>query len=385
MTNTKFWPLIMGLILLAGLAMLSGCPKKDAGTDSGETPASGDSSSDASGDTSATPPASNLAGAVNIDGSSTVFPITEAVAEEFMGANPGVNVTVGISGTGGGFKRFGNGETDISDASRAIKQEEADACAAASIQFVELPVAFDGLTVVVNPENDWCTSITVDELKKIWDQGSTVTKWNEVRADWPAEPIKLFGPGTDSGTFDYFTEAVNGKAKQCRTDFTASEDDNVLVTGVAGDKYALGYFGLAYYEENMDKLKAVAIDGGKGPVAPSKDTVMDGTYSPLSRPLFIYVSDKAAARPEVKAFVDYYLDNAAQRSAEVGYIPLPDSAYTSIKARWTSATYGSLFMGQDTMGMTIDEILAAEGGAGAGAEGAPDTSAPSSATGAGGH
>ncbi|MCC7478682.1 PstS family phosphate ABC transporter substrate-binding protein [bacterium] len=365
------------------MALLAGCPKK--GGDSGTTEVGTEDAPPA-----AETPGSDLSGAVNIDGSSTVYPITEAVAEEFMNSNPGVNVTVGISGTGGGFKRFAGGETDISNASRAIKQEEADACAAASIGIIELPVAFDGLTVVVNPQNDWCSSITIEELKKIWDQGSTVKKWSDVRAEWPAEDIKLFGPGTDSGTFDYFTEAVNGKSKQCRTDFTASEDDNVLVTGVAGDKYAMGYFGLAYFEENMDKLKALSVDGGNGPVDPSKDSVMNGTYSPLSRPLFIYVSDKAAERPELEAFVTYYLDHAGHRSAEVGYIPLPDSAYALIRERWTSRTLGSVFVGRETTGMTIEQILAAEGGAEApaadGGEGAPadGSQTPSAASGAGG-
>ncbi len=301
-----------------------------------------------------------LKGNINIDGSSTVYPITEAVAEDFMDGNPGVNVVVGISGSGGGFKRFVVGDLDISDASRPIKKSEVDKCSAAGISFIELPVAFDALTVVVNPKNDWCDSITVAELKKIWDQGSTVKNWSDVRAGWPNKPIKLYGPGTDSGTFEYFTEAINGTAKQSRADYTASEDDNVLVTGVAGDQYAMGYFGLAYYSENSDKLKAVKIDGGKGAVAPSKDTARSGKYAPLSRPLFIYVSGKAAKREEVSSFVNYYLDNAATLSEEVGYVALPASAYKTIKARFNNAKYGSAFSGKDTIGLTIEEVLAAE-------------------------
>ncbi|MCC7478683.1 PstS family phosphate ABC transporter substrate-binding protein [bacterium] len=301
-----------------------------------------------------------LKGNINIDGSSTVYPITEAVAEEFMGANPGVNVVVGISGSGGGFKRFVVGDIHVSNASRPIKKSEVEKCAANSINFIELPVAFDALTVVVNPKNDWCDSITVAELKKIWDQGSTVKNWSDVRPGWPNKPIKLFGPGTDSGTFEYFTEAINGTSKQSRADYTASEDDNVLVTGVAGDQYAMGYFGLAYYEENSGKLKALKVDGGKGPVAPGKDTARSGKYAPLSRPLFIYVNGKSAQREDIKAFVNFYLDNAAALSEEVGYVPLPDSAYKTIKNRFNSGKFGSVFSGKDTIGLTIEEVLAAE-------------------------
>jgi len=250
---------------------------------------------------------------IKIDGSSTVYPITEAVAEEYQKAKKGVvKVTVGISGTGGGFKRFCRGETDISDASRPIKDSEIKACQEQGIEFIELPVAYDGLAVVLNPKNTWAKVLTVADLKKIWEPEAKgkITKWNHVRAEWPDAPLKLFGPGADSGTFEYFTEAIVGKAKASRGDFTASEDDNVLVQGVAGDKNAIGYFGLAYYEENKDKLKVAPIDGGKGPVVPSLQTVENGTYQPLSRPLFIYISTKSAAKPEVKEFVDYYLKNA---------------------------------------------------------------------------
>src|SRR3972149_3909800 len=283
------------------------------------------------GDTEATPTAVPLSGTIDVAGSSTVYPITEAVAEEFRKAQPNVKVTVGISGTGGGFKRFCNGETAISDASRPIAKAEVDACVAKGIEYVEIPVAYDALSVVVNPQNNWVTCITVAELKTMWDapaQG-TVTKRNQVNANWPDAKMALFGPGTDSGTFDYFTEHVNGKAKQSRADFTASEDDNILVTGIAGDKNGLGYFGLAYYVENSSKLKALQADQGKGGgcVSPSAATVENGTY-PLSRPLFIYVKKTEVSRPEVKAFVDFYMKNAAKLSAEVGYVKFPDKIYT---------------------------------------------------------
>lgn len=304
--------------------------------------------------------AGSLKGKIEIDGSSTVFPITEAVAEKFQDANPGVNVTVGISGTGGGFKRFDVGETDVQDASRPIKDGEHKDCKTNGVDYIELPIAFDGLTVVVNKKNTWVDKLTVAELKKIWDQGSSVKTWADVRSGWPAKPIKLYGPGTDSGTFDYFTEAINGKAKQSRSDYTASEDDNVLVAGVGGDQYALGYFGLAYYEENKDKLKAVPIDNGKGAVSPSADTVRTGKYAPLSRPLFIYVSTKAVARPEVDSFVKFYLKNAATLSKEVGYIPLPAEAYTAVSTHYDKKKIGSRFMGKDTIGLTIQEVLQAE-------------------------
>ena len=268
---------------------------------------------------------------IQIDGSSTVFPVTEAVAEEFQKSKKGkVKVTVGISGTGGGFKKFCRGEIDISDASRPILKQEIDACKQSGVEFFELPVAYDALTVIVNPKNDWAPSMTVSELKKIWEPAAQgkVTNWNQVRPKWPDAPLKLFGAGADSGTFDYFTEAIVGKAKSSRGDFTASEDDNVLVQGVANDRNALGFFGFAYYIENQKKLKAVAIDGGKGPVAPSAKSVEDGTYQPLSRPIFIYVSKKAIAKPEVKEFVEFYLKNAPTLVKEVKYVALPAKAYT---------------------------------------------------------
>ncbi len=268
---------------------------------------------------------------IKVDGSSTVFPITEAVAEEF-GKTGGGKVIVGISGTGGGFKRFCRGETDISDASRPIKQKEIDACREGGVPYVELKVAFDGLAVVVNPANTWVDYLTVEELKKIWEPGAqnVIMKWNQVRSGFPAEDLQLFGPGTDSGTFDYFTEVISGKSGSSRGDFTASEDDNVLVEGVASSEGGLGYFGLAYYEENAGKLKIVPVKaaGSVQAVAPSKETVLEGSYTPLSRPLFIYVSKNSLkTKPAVKSFVQYYLQNAAVLCEEVGYVPLPQSEY----------------------------------------------------------
>ena len=268
---------------------------------------------------------------VKVDGSSTVFPITEAVAEEF-GKIGGGKVIVGISGTGGGFKRFCRGETDISDASRPIKQKEIDACRASGVQYIELPVAYDGLAVVMNPQNFWVDHLTVEELKKIWEPAAqnAITKWSQIRSGFPAEDLQLFGPGTDSGTFDYFTEVINGKGGSSRGDYTASEDDNVLVEGVASSKGGLGYFGLAYYEANADRLKVVPVKGAGAAqaVTPSKETVLGGTYTPLSRPIFIYVNkDSLKTKPLVAKFVRYYLENAPTLSEEVGYVPLPQSEY----------------------------------------------------------
>jgi phosphate transport system substrate-binding protein len=298
---------------------------------------------------------------IKIDGSSTVYPITEAVAEEFQKQNSTAKVTVGISGTGGGFKKFCNGEIDISDASRPIKQEEIDACKAKGIEYVELPIAYDALTIVVNRQNSWVSSITTAELKKIWEPAADgkVMKWNQVRSSWPDAPLNLYGPGTDSGTFDYFTEAINGKSKDSRTDFTASEDDNVLVQGVASDRNALGYFGYAYYEENQQRLKAVPVDGGSGAVAPNRANVENGSYRPLSRPLFIYVSKKSAERADVQQFVQFYLNNT-QLVSEVGYIPLPDDAYTAVKGHWDDRKVGTVFANRNTVGVRIPEILQLE-------------------------
>lgn len=300
---------------------------------------------------------------IQIDGSSTVFPITEAVAEEFQKAKKGkIKVTVGIAGTGGGFKKFCRGETDISDASRPILKQEMEACKGAGIEYIELPVAFDALTVIVNPKNEWSPTMTVAELKKIWEPAAQgkVTKWNQVRASWPDAPLKLFGAGADSGTFDYFTEAITGKAKSSRGDFTASEDDNVLVQGVANDHNALGFFGFAYYAENKGKLKAVAVDNGKGPVGPSEKTVLDGTYQPLSRPIYIYVNKKSLAKPEVKEFTEYYLKHAPKLIREVKYVPLPDKLYTLGTSRVQSGKVGTAFGGSAEVGVTIDDLLKRE-------------------------
>jgi phosphate transport system substrate-binding protein len=301
---------------------------------------------------------------VKVDGSSTVFPITEAVAEEFQKAKKGaVKVTVGISGTGGGFKKFCRGETDISDASRPILKQEMADCKAASIEYYELPVAFDALTVVINPKNSFIKTLTVAELKKMWEPGAQgkVTRWNQVNPAWPDAPMKLFGPGADSGTFDYFTEAVVGKSKSSRGDFTASEDDNVLVQGVSRDVNALGYFGYSYYIENKDKLKAVPIVNDKGqPVEPSLDAVLKGSYQPLSRPIFIYVNAKSLGKPEVKEFVEYYMKHGAKLSKEVKYVPLPDSAYTAAWDHVQKGKKGTVFGGVAEVGITIEELLRRE-------------------------
>lgn len=268
-----------------------------------------------------------LQGTIAIDGSSTVFPITEAVAEEFQKMNPNVKITVGVSGTGGGFKKFLVKETDINDASRPIKDKEKKQAEENGIQYKEIKVAYDGLSVLVNPQNDWVDYLTIEELNKIWNKDSQIKTWKEIRPEWPNEEIKLYGPGSDSGTFDYFTEEVNGESGNIRPDYTASEDDNVLVTGIAGDKYALGFFGYAYYVENTDKLKVVPIDGGNGPVEPTSETIENGQYSPLSRPLFIYVNTEALDRSEIKEFVKYYLTEGKELVPEVGYVKLPQTEY----------------------------------------------------------
>jgi phosphate transport system substrate-binding protein len=277
-----------------------------------------------------------LTGEVKIDGSSTVYPISEAVAEEFRMVQPDVKVTVGLSGTGGGFKKFSRGETDINDASRSIKEEEVKACEANNIHHLELEIAYDGLSVIVNPQNDWVTSMTVAELKMLWEPAAQgkITRWNQIRPEWPNAEIHLYGAGTESGTYDYFTEAIVGESHKSRGDYTGSEDDNVLVQGVSTDKNALGFFGFAYYEENMDKLKLVAIDdqdetNGTGAILPSVETVKNKTYAPLSRPLFIYVNSTAIQRPEVTAFVKFYLEQAGTLTREVGFIPMSNEEYAA--------------------------------------------------------
>jgi phosphate transport system substrate-binding protein len=296
---------------------------------------------------------------IKIDGSSTVYPITEAMAEEFQKAQK-VKVTVGESGTGGGFKKFCRGETDISDASRPISQKEMDACKEAGIQYIELPIAYDALTVVVNAKNDWVKSLSAVDLKKIWAPGSSVKNWKDINPAYPDKKMGLYGPGTASGTFDYFSEAINGKAKAHRTDYTPSEDDNVLVQGVSGNEGGLAYFGYAYYEENKDKLRAIPISAkaGSPAVMPSPEAVMNGTYQPLSRPLFIYVNATAAAfKPEVKAFVNFYLENAPTLVKEVKYVPLPTEDYTAVKAHYKSMKPGTGFNGTPEVGIKITDLL----------------------------
>lgn len=302
---------------------------------------------------------------IKIDGSSTVYPVTEAVAEDFQKSKKGaIKVTVGISGTGGGFKKFCRGELDISDASRPILKKEMEDCRKAGIEYIELPVAFDALTVVINPQNDFIKQLTVAELKKMWEPSAQgkVKSWKDVNASWPDVPLKLFGPGSDSGTFDYFTEAINGKSKASRGDYTASEDDNVLVQGVARDKGAIGYFGFAYYIENQKKLKAVPIveKEGKPAVGPSMEAVLKGTYQPLARPIFIYVNAKALEKPEVKEFVQYYLAHGAKLAREVKYVPLPESAYRTAWDHVTKMKKGTVFAGEAEVGVTIEDLLRRE-------------------------
>ncbi len=297
---------------------------------SGDKTTAGDSASDAP----------KLSGAVAIDGSSTVAPLSKAAADIFREEQSGVNVTVGTSGTGGGFEKFCKGETDISDASRKIKDKEKAACEAAGIKFSELLVANDALSVVVSKDNTWAQCLTTAQLKKIWDQGSTVKSWKEVDASFPDEPLKLFGPGTDSGTFDFFTKEINGEEDKSRSDYTASENDNVLVQGVAGSKGGLGYFGFTYFEENKDKLKVLKIDGGAGCVEPSAAAAQDGTYKPLSRPLFIYVSQKSITKPQVKGFVEFYATKIDEIVTEAKYIALTPAQKTTLTSEVESLKKG---------------------------------------------
>ena len=301
---------------------------------------------------------------ITIDGSSTVFPITEAMAEEFQKANKGVKVTVGIAGTGGGFKKFCRGETDISNASRPILKAEMDDCRKNGVQYMEMPVAYDALTVVINPKNTFIKSMTVAELKKIWEPAAQnkITHWNQVNPAWPNAPIKLFGAGADSGTFDYFTEAINGKSKASRGDFTASEDDNVLVQGVSRDVNSLGYFGYAYFEANRDKLKAVPIveKDGKPAVAPSTESVVNGSYQPLSRPIFIYVNSKSAGKAEVREFIDFFNKNAPKLVKEVKYVPLPPKAYSYNMETFGKMRLGTKFDGENKVGLTIEDLMKLE-------------------------
>ncbi len=336
-----------GIVLLTLAVGLVGCGGAQTGSTS--TPAAGTAT-------------------VTLDGSSTVFPISEAVAEEFQKVTPGVRVTVGISGTGGGFQKFCRAETDISNASRPITASESAACAKAGVAFVELPVAYDGLAVVANPKATWIDHLTVAELKTMWapDAQGKVTTWSQVRAGWPNRELHLFGAGVDSGTYDYFTQAINGKEGASRGDFTSSEDDNVLVQGIANDELAIGFMPYAYYIENKAALKLVAVDDGKadngaGPILPSIETVKVGTYQPLSRPVFIYVSTTALARPAVVQFVDYYLSKGGALAEEVGYVPLGDRGYTLVQAHFSSRKTGSVFEHAGSqVGLTIDQLLQRE-------------------------
>ncbi len=302
---------------------------------------------------------------VKVDGSSTVYPITEAVAEDFQKSKKNsIKVTVGISGTGGGFKKFCRGETDVSNASRPITKKEMEDCKAAGVEFMEFPVAYDALTVVINLKNDWARNMTVAQLKAIWEPAAQgkITNWKQVNPAWPDRPLKLYGPGADSGTFEYFTEAINGKSKATRGDFTASEDDNVLVQGVARDVGGLGYFGFAYFVENKDKLGAVSVatETGKPAVAPSLDSVINGSYQPLARPIFIYVNAKAADRPDVKEFVEYYMKHGENLAKEVKYVPLPAKAYAYNLDHFAKRAKGTKFGGENKVGMTIEELMKIE-------------------------
>ena len=302
---------------------------------------------------------------VKVDGSSTVYPITEAVAEDFQKSKKNsVRVTVGISGTGGGFKKFCRGETDVSNASRPITKKEMEDCKAAGIEYLEMPVAYDALSVVINPKNTWAKTLTVAELKAIWEPAAQgkITNWKQVNPAFPDRPIKLYGPGADSGSFEYFTEAINGKSKSTRGDFTASEDDNVLVQGVSRDVGGLGYFGYAYYTENKDKLSAVALvaASGKPAVVPSVDTVVNGSYQPLARPIFIYINAKSAAKPEVKEFVEYYMKNGEKLTKEVKYISLPAKAYAYNLEHIAKMAKGTKFGGENKVGLTIEELMKLE-------------------------
>lgn len=300
---------------------------------------------------------------VKLDGSSTVFPISEAVAEEFQKSTRGsVRVTVGISGTGGGFKKFCRGETDIQDASRPISADEMEECHKHGVQYFELPIAFDAMTLVTSPKNTWLQSLTLPELKRMWEPSAQgkITTWKQINPMWPDEPLKLFGAGSDSGTFDYFTEAVVGRAKSSRGDYTASEDDNTLVQGISADKAAMGYIPYAYYPPNKQKLKLIGVDNGQGPVLPSRETVENGSYRPLSRPLFIYVGKKSAERPEVKQFVEFYLKEGLKLAEQVKYVPLPADAYQTALEHFHNGKLGTVFQGHTSVGLRIADLLKRE-------------------------
>jgi phosphate transport system substrate-binding protein len=333
----KSLPLIAASVVLAG----SGCGPGGEGRTGGA--ATGES----------------LSGTIEIDGSSTVAPIVAAVAEEFGQGRRNVRIPLGVSGTGGGMKRFVAGEVDIVNASRPITEEELAGLRNSNIEFVEIPVAYDGLSVVVNPQNDFVDHLTVAELQKIWRPDSPAQTWADVRAGWPAEKIRLYGPGTDSGTFEYFTEAIVGKKNASRSDYQASEDDHTLVQGVSGDRYGLGYFGYAYYEENQQRLKLVPIDGGRGPMLATRETIENGTYAPLSRPLFVYVKRESLERPEVREFLMFMLRDSREVVEQVGYVPLPQEGVDLGLQRIQERQTGSTFLGAEP-GMTIGDLMRRE-------------------------
>lgn len=351
--------------IVLGLLWSAGCGKQPPAEESTAQPGVAEQALPAA---EAPAPVAKESGIIRVDGSSTVFPITEAVAEEVRKVHADMRVTVGISGTGGGFKKFCAGETDVADASRPIKPTEVALCAQAGVEYVELPIAYDGIAVVVNPKNDWAKHITVEELKRLWqpEAQGRVTHWDQVRKGWPKKEIRLFGAGVDSGTYDYFTEAIVGKEHSSRGDYTSSEDDNVLVQGIAGDELALGFFGLAYYEENKERLGVVPVDdeksdNGSGPITPSVETVGNTTYQPLARPLFIYLAKRSLDRPEVASFVEFYLQSAPELVAEVGYIPLPEKAYALARGRVQARRTGSLFAdGGSQVGVSIEALLERE-------------------------
>ncbi|GBC92829.1 Phosphate-binding protein PstS [bacterium HR15] len=343
----KKWTILLGWMGLMGLVASCGRPSGGTGSSAGT---------------------SSLSGKIVVDGSSTVLPISEAVAEEFKREYPETNPVVGKSGTGGGFKKFANGEVDITGASRPVRAVEDEACRKNGIEYIEIPVAYDALAVVVNPKNTWCDHLTVRELKKIWEPAATgkIKNWSQVRSGFPNRPLVLFGPGVDSGTFDYFTAAIVGEEHSSRSDYSSSEDDNILVQGVANNENALGYFGLAYYIQNRDKLKAVAIDdenpnNGNGPILPSEETVSNGSYQPLSRPLFIYVNVKSLEKPQVRAFVEFYIEHAAQLAKEVGYVPLPQQVYALAKQRLEKRITGSVFGAHGSqVGVKLEDLYKIE-------------------------
>ena len=361
-------PFILGAIAISMALVACGSSGQPEQTGGDSTASSQQSSAAGPGGGGAMPEALNtseyaaLTGDIEIDGSSTVFPITEAVAEEFGYLTEGnVRVTVGVSGTGGGFKKFCNGEIQISDASRPIKASEVQLCADAGIEYIEIPVAIDGLTVIVNKDNTWVQCMTVEELNTMWapEAEDVVTQWDQVRAGWPADEMEMYAPGVDSGTFDYFTETIGGASGASRGDFTASEDDNLIIQGVSGGKNGVGYLGYAYYQENASKLKAVEVDGGGGCIAPTEANINDGTYAPLSRPLFIYVRKDAAQTPHIAEFIRYYLSKEGQGLAsEVGYIPYPQPVYDLALAKFENGVSGTVFGGENPMHGPVEEVLA---------------------------